>query len=35
MAVQKIPDEEPWPDVMERTVHSPEIMDFEVDSGIE
>lgn len=36
MAVHKIPDqEEPQPDLIERAARSPEIMDFELDSGIE
>lgn len=36
VAFHKITDhEEPPSDLMERTVHSPEIMDFELDSGIE
>ena len=36
MAVHRIPDqEEPQPDLIERAAHSPEIMDFELDSGNE
>lgn len=36
VAFHKITDhEEPPSDLMERMVHSPEIMDFELDSGIE